>query len=1108
MPDEDCQEWEATPSGGFAPTKETEEASNAATDGNGPDEEDGHDDEQEEEDEHASVDAADDEPGWYVLFNSPEEGVYSAIQGGPEAWRLFEIGEISDAIFIGFGKGPEAEARARQEFAGLWGEREMNRDSKDNVNHGTNKKSRKGSAVKVPKEQEHYLIPREHWPNYPCNEHEGQGWEVVLGKKRGPWVQCIFVNAKDEEGRPYANEWRRKSDLIQLDEKAEDGDKDEQETALAEAWTLAASGGAKYVSTTTGEVVVPSNYAEAERSKHYEEWRKAMEEEMESHRKAGTWKLVPVTSMPAGRKPVGSTWVFALKRDSEGKIKRWKARLVAQGFSQIEGYDYYATFANTVSFDSIRLVLAYAAGQDYDLHTADVRTAYLNAELEDDLDIWMRQPKGFEQTGDHGELLICKLVKAIYGLKQGARRWIATLKKGLKEMGFICSESDPGVFTINRDGERMILLTYVDDLIMADNSENLRKDVMTMVHAKWETTDITELEWCLGIKLERNRAKRTIAMSQALYIKDTAARFEENALRTGIRTNTPCGDAIKSLEKGAPDSKETSEVIDHYRSLIGALLWVANISRPDVSFAVSTLSKFTACPEKAHMRAALRVLGYLEKTKDTILHFGDFTGHKMCGGTLKAPGELVCFTDSSWGDERPASGFACFYKGALISWASRRLKTTPLSSCESEYDAATNAANEVLYLQDMIEDVTGDGRHGATTIYCDNSAACQLTEDAMSGKRVKHVMRKLTYLREQSETGRITLKFISGEVNPADIFTKCLPSGRFVELRSMLINEELEKDGDRPNKEKEVEERTAMMQMGEMETQSRKILVLFSGPYDRPDGLKAFLADLGMEAVMVDNDAERGGSAQDDLMDDAFFRDILRRAQDGEFAATIAAPPCSTFSVARFFQKEGQTGPPPVRTRTHPNGIPGQPLIRIREVQRADKLIARTCDVLRAVVKTGGEFILENPADRGNPDNSYLFIHKDHAPLWILPEIKELQAEVKGTMITFPMCELGHASQKLTTLLVTPGLVEPLRFLGKLRCTHKTHHQVGGEQMDGKYTSAEAAQYPSNLNQLLAKAVAEVNQKTKDPSWILGWETRQDRGRKYKAAIVDPDLLF
>ena len=152
-----------------------------------------------------------------------------------------------------------------------------------------------------------------------------------------------------------------------------------------------------------------------------------MEAEMQAHDKAGTWALVPHSDVPAGRKIVGSTWVFALKRDSDGKIKRWKARICAQGFSQIEGSDYYATFANTVSFDSIRLALAHIAACEYNLHTVDVRTAYLNATLEDGLDLWMKQPRGFEVCDSSGKPMVCKLVKSIYGLKQSGRNWSATL---------------------------------------------------------------------------------------------------------------------------------------------------------------------------------------------------------------------------------------------------------------------------------------------------------------------------------------------------------------------------------------------------------------------------------------------------------------------------------------------------------------------------------------------------------------------------------------------------------------------------------------------------------------------------------------------------------
>ena len=161
-------------------------------------------------------------------------------------------------------------------------------------------------------------------------------------------------------------------------------------------------GHGKVVQTQQGGVSVPANYGEAMRSGHSKAWRDAMEAEIKAHYKAGTWQLMPFSAIPAGQKPIGSTWAFAVKRDSEGRITRYKARLCAQGFSQVEGFDYYSTFANTVSFDAIRMALTYAAANDFELHTVDVRTAYLNADVEEELDIWMRQPKGFEQRDDAG----------------------------------------------------------------------------------------------------------------------------------------------------------------------------------------------------------------------------------------------------------------------------------------------------------------------------------------------------------------------------------------------------------------------------------------------------------------------------------------------------------------------------------------------------------------------------------------------------------------------------------------------------------------------------------------------------------------------------------
>ena len=192
------------------------------------------------------------------------------------------------------------------------------------------------------------------------------------------------------------------------------------------------------------------------------------------------------------------------------------------------------------------------------------------------------------------------------------------------------------------------------------------------------------------------------------------------------------------------------------------------------------------------MKAALRVLTYLNKTRNSRLVLGDLTGRALCNGEVKAPEGLVAFTDSSWGDEKPASGYACYYKGSLIAWAAKRLKSTPLSSCESEYMAASNAAAQVMFLRDLVDDL-GMCKGEMTVIYCDNSAACQLSEDALSGKRVKHAMRKLTYLRELREENKAGLKYVPGEHNVADVFTKPLAGERHAKLTVQLIDLKVEK---------------------------------------------------------------------------------------------------------------------------------------------------------------------------------------------------------------------------------------------------------------------------------------------------------------------------
>ena len=269
---------------------------------------------------------------------------------------------------------------------------------------------------------------------------------------------------------------------------------------------------------------------------------------------------------------------------------------------------------------------------------------------------------------------------------------------------------------------------------------------------------------------------------------------------------------------------------------------------------------------------------------------------------------------------------------------------------------------------------------------------------------------------------------------------------------------------------------------------SRTVLLLFSGPYARPDGVAAFLQRLGLQAVQVDCDATHGGGTAHDLRDDTFYQSILQRCHDGDFIAVLAAPPCSTFSVARFFDRIAAAvragrdppkdpGPPPVRTRgAHIAGLPDLSPGRRKEAETANLLVKRTAAILLAASHSGAEWILENPADRGDRSTS-LFLEARHAPLWEMPEIKALAAdESLGTeSVTFPLCAFGAAVQKYTTFLATSRLATLLRPLNSLKCTHKNHdQQVGGQEVDGVWSSAAHAAYPPDLNLLLARLFASL----------------------------------
>ena len=258
-------------------------------------------------------------------------------------------------------------------------------------------------------------------------------------------------------------------------------------------------------------------------------------------------------------------------------------------------------------------------------------------------------------------------------------------------------------------------------------------------------------------------------------------------------------------------------------------------------------------------------------------------------------------------------------------------------------------------------------------------------------------------------------------------------------------------------------------------------LVLFSGDYNRPDGLGAFLEQLGVSRTLVDNDPAKG-AVGDDITDDAFYTSLQQRIVAGEFNVIFAAPPCSTFSVSRFFDAKGTAdgGPKPVRSRRHIRGLPVLTAGQQAEVKRANLIVQRTCALLDLAFQSGVDFVLENPADRGNPMLARDFLHADHGPLWLMEEIQTLRQRAHARLVTFPMCAFGAPWQKKTSLLFTAGIESWMVPLGNLACEHSTHRRIaGGTKGDtGAWESAEAAAYPPAFNYYVARAIAALSAQT------------------------------
>ena len=502
---------------------------------------------------------------------------------------------------------------------------------------------------------------------------------------------------------------------------------------------------------------------EALASRDKAKWRDAMEKEMESLHTNDVWDLV---KLPKDRKAVGSKWVFKLKVGPDGLVERHKARLVAQGFSQKHGLDYDETFSPVVRFESLRTVIALAVQNGMKLHQMDVTTAFLNGELEEE--VYMKQPEGFAAKGQ--EDLVCKLKRSIYGLKQSPRCWNSALDNQLKQMGFVQVKGDPCLYMAS-EGEMFFIAVYVDDIVLAGKSNKQIAEVKQTLAKQFQVKDMGELHYFLGVKVVQDKESGGVCIGQPVYAANILQKFGMEHVKP---VNTPVDSSMKLVK-----ATEEDECVDQklYQSAVGSLLYLSTATRPDITYAVSNMAKYSAKPTKQHWIAVKRIMRYLKGT----LNYGLL--YSKDGST-----ECVGFSDADWGgdldDRKSTSGYLFQLSGAAVSWRSKKQTCVALSTAEAEYMALASAAQEAMWLRQLTTDLKSKPT-GATVIFEDNQSAIGMAKNPQFHGRSKHIAIKYHFIRENVCNNTVELRYCRTNDMIADMLTKGLHGEQFAKLRHM-----------------------------------------------------------------------------------------------------------------------------------------------------------------------------------------------------------------------------------------------------------------------------------------------------------------------------------
>lgn len=521
----------------------------------------------------------------------------------------------------------------------------------------------------------------------------------------------------------------------------------------------------------------PKTYEEAMTGPERIYWQPACDRELMAHKINKTWHE---DVLPEGREPISPRWLFRRKRDDKGKVAEHKARVVARGFSQKEGFEYEPAglYAPVSSVATFRVFLALCIQRRLYIKHVDVETAFLHGEI--DVDIYMTKPPGYP---DSTPGTVLKLDKSLYGLKQAPKIWHQKLRSTLNKMGFHSSLADPCLYERNVLGKPYVgLLAYVDDLLLAAADEETLAEIVKELSSYFKIKDLGRLTWYLGISINYNPIKGVASINQESYIESVIKRFGQE--------DAPLAEVPVAAGKVIEPSPNVNKSIkdNNFAQLLGCLLYISMSTRPDITFAVQKLAKCSHAVSNSTWKSAKQVLRYLHATKSlNIVYRTDVEGDA---------GKFVGYCDAAEGGDNNKGVTGLLFKlaGGPVTWATKNQRKHSASAMEAELNALFTASNEAKWLEQFYElaltqriDIKQPkGISKPLILHTDSQPAIAWVNNFGVKNSTKFYERELKYLRQTLDDNNIKLEYLNTKQQLADAFTKALPRDQFLQLRTTI----------------------------------------------------------------------------------------------------------------------------------------------------------------------------------------------------------------------------------------------------------------------------------------------------------------------------------